>query len=49
VTNSQPEPDDERSEFERFEDAVRKIVKVPKSEVDAAIKKVKKERRGKGT
>ena len=28
-----PEPDDGRSPFERFEDVLRKVVSVPKSEI----------------
>jgi hypothetical protein len=34
-----PEPDGQRTPFERFEDLTRKLVKVPKSEVDKLRKK----------
>ncbi len=40
-----PEPADERTPFERFEDLTRKIVAVPKAEVDALRKKAEKMRR----
>jgi hypothetical protein len=40
-----PEPDDRRTPFERFEDLTRRIVAVPKSEVDALRKKQQRARR----
>jgi hypothetical protein len=39
-----PEPADGRTPFERFEDLARKVVGVPKAEVDALRKKQEKAR-----
>lgn len=42
-----PEPEDKRTPFERLEDLTRRVVKVPKSEVDALRKKQQARRRSK--
>lgn len=43
--SSGSEPADNRTAFDRFEDLTRKLVPVPKSEVDALRKKQQKPRR----
>jgi hypothetical protein len=40
-----PEPADDRTPFERFEDLTRKLVQVPKAQVDAMREKQAKARR----
>jgi hypothetical protein len=40
-----PEPADNRSAFERFEDLTRRLLSVPKSEVDARRKKDEQKRK----
>jgi hypothetical protein len=44
-----PEPAEERTPFERFADLTRKVVGVPKAEVDALRKKQQKTRRRRAT
>jgi hypothetical protein len=39
-----PEPEDTRTPFERLEDLTRRLLKVPKSEVDELLAKEKKAR-----
>jgi hypothetical protein len=43
--SKETEPGDKRSPFERFEDLTRRVVKVPKAEVDELRKKQEKRRR----
>ncbi len=42
-------PAQERTPFERFEDALRKVVRVPKKDVDEALTREKKARRARRT
>jgi hypothetical protein len=43
-TGGEPADADNRSTFERFEDLTRRLLSVPKSEVDAKLKKDKAKR-----
>jgi hypothetical protein len=43
-TDDKPEHDEQNAEFERFEDLTKKLLKVPKEEVDEKRKKWERER-----
>jgi hypothetical protein len=45
AASPQPNPDDGRSAFERFEDLTKRIVQVPKAEVDKLRKKQESRKR----
>ena len=44
-TDDKPEHDEQNAEFERFEDLTKKLLKVPKGEVDEERKKREQEKR----